>query len=446
MSGCSLGSGTTALVGLGAFRPTALYPSQFAALAEPLGELTFQQVTFTTAVISTGLVFAHYAGLFDKIHVSPEFTGSALVQAHKVTAVGAQEDVGVHWMDFPAGYFASDVAFHTDNGNNCVLQSPFDYGSCVAEKPTVKWLTYPSGYFPLKVPSHIDDRNLSILRSAFHPEVAVCTPAEAPVSIQWLELYSEYIPSKMDILHHHDVPFGYTPNLVCPIDSEKAEHAFHLLRRQAAHLQLKPTTIRSSTVAPISTMTRVMVVVISTTLCLIFGVLPFASKSQAVGDLDLIESNFKEIMVDKAQSFTDDVVDLVEHSDNLIEDVEDFIEDSGDNVEDDQYSDDEDYEELEAWSLPSDMFDLETIEAKTEPEDDTFEPELDISRAVEVFDHHLAEHEETAVPDDEGTNAHIRAIAEQYWFKESADTNHENPSRPRRHRPREYEEAHNFST
>ncbi|KAF9523341.1 hypothetical protein CPB83DRAFT_898825 [Crepidotus variabilis] len=299
-------SGGTAFVGLSALRPTELTPFQFAAFADPLGEITLQQVSFTTAVIGTGIVFAHYAGLLDNNAVSKKplgFTG---------------------WANLPAGYFPSKVDAHTDNGESCVLQSPFEAEYCIAEKSAMKWLKYPAGYFPQNVPAYNDNGIFSQLESTFQPEIVFCTLDDAPPPPKWFELYSEFVPSKMDPFVDDEVPFGSIDSPVCPFGSEKVERAFDLLRNPPTPVQLTRTTVQYTLDTPTATgFTQLLIIAVTAILSTAFSVMVFVIQAGPTQVEDFLEDKLVQESVNEEDPAQDV---LEEHKEHTNEDQRDIAE------------------------------------------------------------------------------------------------------------------------
>ncbi|KAF9535458.1 hypothetical protein CPB83DRAFT_878646 [Crepidotus variabilis] len=234
-------SGGTAFVGLGSILP----PFQLS-----IGVPTLQQASITSVAIGTGFgIYAIYAGFFDGTVRVPKKIAQA--QGYNATAFDfeAYEDVGVHWMNLPAGYFPQDIPAHVDDGNASVLLSALDsgYGECPFEEGvvSVKWMDYPAGYFPLNVPTFVDNGHESVLQSPLHPEPTVCAVDEAPVPVKWLEYTSEFVLSNMDLLVDDEIPFGYPTNMICSLDSEKIERAFFTLRNPPTRIHIHSTPVRS---------------------------------------------------------------------------------------------------------------------------------------------------------------------------------------------------------
>ncbi|KAF9523516.1 hypothetical protein CPB83DRAFT_910561 [Crepidotus variabilis] len=287
MSSFSIGtySGGTAFVGLGSFFPTDISPFHIA-----IGGTAVQQVSIASTVVGAGFgAYATYAGFFDASVHARRRTKIVKGQFYNATVAGVQEDVGVHWMDFPAGYFPTNVLAHVDDGHASILLSAFDSGNgeCVAEMPLVKWMDYPAGYFPLNIPIFDDNGNESVVQLALHPEATTCAPGDAPVPIKWLEYATEYVPTTMDLFVDDEVPFGFATSLACPFDSEKIERVFVTLRNPPTRTQFKPTPV----LATIDTRTRsaqFLTTALLTVICIVFGTMRLIVTGHG---LKMIENN-----------------------------------------------------------------------------------------------------------------------------------------------------------
>ncbi|KAF9523370.1 hypothetical protein CPB83DRAFT_951732 [Crepidotus variabilis] len=400
MNGCSMVdySGGTAFVGLGALRPTALTLFQFAAFADPLGEITLQQVSFTTAVIGTGIVFAHYAGLLDNNAVS-KVKLPALAQVQNITVADVEAAVGIHWMDLPAGYFPSKVDAHTDNGESCVLQSPFETGYSAAEKLKVKWLNYPAGYFPQNVPTYNDDGTFSQLESIFEPQIIFCTPDNAPPPPKWFvnytELYSEFIPSKLDPFVDDEVPLGYTEHLVCPADSEKAERAFDLFRNPPTQVQFTPTTVQFTLDTPTG-FNQILTIAITVLLTVTLGVMLFVIQAGQALVEDILEDKF--------------VLETVNEEDSAQDILEEHKEHTNEAQRNDEEASDQEFvlEVVEQVKSPAEL----PIEEAVDSGDPNAEIAADFDNSLPI------EAEEATIPTIKEVLKHIQAVEERYWSGE----------------------------